>query len=324
MPLPDPASPATSEDGAERLLVRLPNWVGDVCMALPALRALESAGVAPVLAGKGWAADLLAGHGWRHVKLPGGVRAAAQALREAGVPRRGLLLTNSLGSAFALRLAGVSALGHRNEGRSVLLGRAVARVEGLHEVETFWRLVAQALQWLGREPPPPSPPGSLGLRLAEAHRRSARDALARAGIAEGARYAVVAPLATGTVGGRSKAWGGFADLERSLRAAGLATVCCPGPGEEDAARAAAPGAVALAGLGLGAYAAVCAEASVTVANDSGPMHLAAAVDAPVIGVFGPTEPHRTRPWGPHARALGGGGAWPGGKAVADAAFAIAR
>ena len=158
MSAPAPASPATSAAGAEPLLVRLPNWVGDVCMALPALRALEAAGFAPVLAGKGWAADLLAGHDWPLVKLPAGTRAGARALREAHTPRRGLLLTNSIGSALALRLAGVSALGHRNEGRAFLLGRALARVDGLHEVEVFWRLAAATAEWLGCVPLPPAPP----------------------------------------------------------------------------------------------------------------------------------------------------------------------
>lgn len=304
------------------LLVRLPNWVGDVCMAVPSLCALERSGFEIVAAGRGWAADLLAGHGWRVVRLPAGTRAAARALRDAEAPRRAVLLTNSIGSALALRLAGISALGHRNEGRTVLLGRGVAREPGRHEVEVFWRLAAHAAAWLGGAPLPASPPASIGLRLADAHRVAARDALARAGLREGTRYAVVAPLATGTIDGASKAWTGFDALERALRAHGLATVCCPGPGEEAAARAATPGATPLAGLGLGAYAAVCAGAVVTVANDSGPMHLAASVDAPVIGVFGPGDPRRTRPWGARARWLGGDGAWPDVKAVDAAVRAV--
>lgn len=323
MSAPAPASPATSAAGAGRLLVRLPNWVGDVCMALPALRALEAAGLAPVLAGKGWAADLLAGHGWPLTTLPAGTRAAVRALREAHAPRRGLLLTNSIGSALALRLAGVSALGYRNEGRAFLLGRTLARVDGLHEVEVFWRLAAATAEWLGCAPLPPVPPAALGLRFADAHRHAARDALARAGLADGARYAVVAPLAAGTTGGESKAWPAFGELDRTLRDAGLATVCCPGPGEDAAARAAVPGAIVLPGLGLGAYAAVCAGARVTVANDSGPMHLAAAVGAPVLGVFGPGDPRRTRPWGPRAHWLGGDGTWPSAKAVARLASEVA-
>jgi heptosyltransferase-2 len=320
----DPAPSATTEGASLPLLVRLPNWVGDVCMALPALRGLEAAGFEPRLAGRRWAADLLAGHGWALTPLPSGIRAAARALREAGAPRRGLLLTNSFGSALALRLAGVSALGHRNEGRSLLLGHAIARAGALHEVEVFWRLAARTAAWLGRPALPESPPQALGLRLTDAHRAAARVALARAGLDPQVRYAVVAPLAAGTTGGLSKAWSGFDALERGLRDAGLATVCCPGPGEDAAARAAVPGATLLHGLGLGAYAAVCAGARVTVANDSGPMHLAAAVDAPVVGVFGPGDPRRTGPWSARARAIGGGGRWPTTKEVERAALEAAR
>lgn len=42
-----------------------------------------------------------------------------------------------------------------------------------------------------------------------------------------------------------------------------------------------------------------------VGNDSGPMHLAAAVGAPVVALFGPTDPARWRPLSPNARVLRG-------------------
>ncbi|MFP3902925.1 MAG: glycosyltransferase family 9 protein [Armatimonadota bacterium] len=38
------------------------------------------------------------------------------------------------------------------------------------------------------------------------------------------------------------------------------------------------------------------DASIVVSNDSGPMHMAAAVGIPVIGLFGPTNPKKWRPW----------------------------
>jgi heptosyltransferase-2 len=296
------------------LLVRLPNWVGDVCMALPALRALAAQGADLTLVGRGWAADLLAGHGWPVLALPRGVRDAARVVRATGIGR-GLLLTNSLSSAAVLRLAGVSALGHRGEGRAPLLGRAIARPppDG-HEVEVFWRLAAAAAPWLSLPPLPEGPGPTLGLRLTDGHRAAARAALGAGGLdaatIERRDYLVLAPMAAGTVRGQSKAWPGFADLARTCLASGAVAVCCPGPGEEAAAAQAVPGAHLLPGLGLGAYAAVCAGARVTVANDSGPMHLAAAVDAPVLGVFGPGDPVRTRPWGPQAHWTGGGGRWP--------------
>jgi len=37
--------------------------------------------------------------------------------------------------------------------------------------------------------------------------------------------------------------------------------------------------------------------AVLISNDSGPMHLAAAVKTPVVGIFGPTNPRKWRPWG---------------------------
>ena len=40
-----------------------------------------------------------------------------------------------------------------------------------------------------------------------------------------------------------------------------------------------------------------------VTNDTGPMHVAAALGKPVVGIFGPTEPRRTGPYGQVERAL---------------------
>ena len=68
MPAASPAVPG----GGVPLRVRLPNWVGDACMALPALRELDARGAVLSLAARGWATDLLAGHGWPVLALPGG------------------------------------------------------------------------------------------------------------------------------------------------------------------------------------------------------------------------------------------------------------
>ena len=63
-----------------------------------------------------------------------------------------------------------------------------------------------------------------------------------------------------------------------------------------------PGAISLAGrTTLPELAAVMARCAMIVANDSGGMHLASAVDAPVVALFGGTDPARTGPL--HARAV---------------------
>jgi heptosyltransferase II len=206
------------------LIVRLPNWIGDVCMALPALRALDAAGATLHLIGKGWAADLLAAYHWPVTPMPKSLLAGAALLRSLPIdsvplrsPRRGLLLTNSLSSAAAFRLAGIAALGHRGDGRSLLLGRSLARASGLHEVEVFWRLACEAAAWIGLPALPGRAPASLGLQLTPEHQASALAALRQAGI-EGPtnRLIVLGPLSVGTTGGQSKRWPGFAELARQL------------------------------------------------------------------------------------------------------------
>jgi len=289
-----------------RCAIRLPNWVGDVCMALPAVAALCASRPCVVL-GRGWAVDLLAGMGWTVLRLPAGTRPAAALIRGALAPgaREGVLLTNSFGSALQMRLAGVAATGYRTHWRSLLLGQGVAKPSGVHEVETFWQLASRHRE-PGRVPGPP--PRALGLTLAEHHHRQAAHALGQVAIT--GPYTVLCPLATGLAHGHSKIWPSFPLLCRGLVDAGETVISCPGPGEEAAAAAALPGAIPLPGLGLGAYAALLQGARRVVANDSGPMHLAAAVGARVIGLFGVSDPHRTSPWCARGQVLGTASTWP--------------
>jgi ADP-heptose:LPS heptosyltransferase len=61
----------------------------------------------------------------------------------------------------------------------------------------------------------------------------------------------------------------------------------------------APAVDAAGALDLPSLAALLAELDVFVTGDTGPMHLAAAVDTPVVALFGPSDPAR---YGPRARA----------------------
>ena len=107
-----------------------------------------------------------------------------------------------------------------------------------------------------------------------------------------------------------KAWDGFTRLQRELLARGHRVVVLPGPGERDEVRRVLPEAIVLPESDVGAFAALLAEAQLVVANDSGPGHLAAAVGAPLVSVFGVTQPEKTRPWGPRVRMVGSGSGWP--------------
>lgn len=83
-----------------------------------------------------------------------------------------------------------------------------------------------------------------------------------------------------------------------------------GPGESDRAACApaleAAGARGIDGVGRGdilASAAAIARSDLFVGNDSGLMHVAAAVGAPTLGLFGPSEWWHKAPWGPRGRVV---------------------
>jgi heptosyltransferase-2 len=304
------------------LIVRLRNWVGDVTLAVPMLQRLADAGHDLRLLGKGWARDLLAGHGWPVQVLPRTASERVRLLRDLraelarGATRdpRGidaLCLPDSFSSALEFRLAGLRAVGHAWEGRSLLLGQAVPRPRGVHELAVYWRL-GDAL--LGHTAPLPA---AIGLRLSAGQREQARALRAAHGIEPGC--IVICPFAGGTWDGKDKTWPAFAEfVAQALPAFRRTVVVCPGPGEEALAREHFGSARLLAGVSLGTYAALLEEAALMVSNDTGPGHIAAAVGTPLISVLGPSDPALWRPWGPGARVLRGAGTWPAVQEVVDA------
>jgi len=301
----------------ERLYVRLPNWVGDVCMSLPALSLLQAAGLPLALCARPWARDLLAAlppHGF--VPMTGRVwrdRAAVRADRAGlGLARRGvrgLLLPDSLSSAAVFALAGVASAGYRDDGRSPLLAWPVRKPgQAMHAVQSWYGLAREALRRWGLDPGPAGP-GPARLPLTEAHRAAAAQLLAAQGLAAGG-FVLIAPTATGLHRGQVKVWPHFDAYVRALQARGVTVAMCPPPAEAEQARRNAPTALLLPPQPLGAYAALARHAALVVCNDSGVSHLAAAVGARQLTLFGVTERARTGPWSPLACCLGEPGAWP--------------
>jgi lipopolysaccharide heptosyltransferase I len=83
---------------------------------------------------------------------------------------------------------------------------------------------------------------------------------------------------------------------------GLASVVLWGPGEEALARTvveSSRGAARLAPpTGIGDMIVLARAASLLVSGDTGPLHIAAAVGTPIVGIYGPTSPARNGPWNP--------------------------
>jgi len=297
------------------LYVRLPNWVGDVCMSLPSLALLAATGAPLVVCARPWARDLLAGmpaHGF--VPMTGKVWADARAVRrqrrhDEG-PARGLLLPDSLSSAAVFRLAGIPSAGYRDDGRSVLLRWPIDKPQlPVHAVESWYGLTRRALTHWALPAGSASPAKTLGLPLTEAHRAQA-DAAVEQWTSTAQPLVLIAPTAVGLHKGRVKVWPHFDALTQRLQARGVVVAMCPPPAEQAQARANAPTATLLPPMSLGAFAALTTRVSLTICNDSGVSHLAAAADAPQLTLFGVTRPARTGPWSPRAVCVGAEDAWP--------------
>lgn len=270
-------------------------------MALPALDLLADNGYALTLVGKPWARDLFIAYPWQVLALSGSRVDHIRALRN-GKHEAGLLLTNSFGSALEFRMSGIAAMGYARDGRSWLLRRAVAVNASDHMVEYYHRLAAA---FVGTSP---RVPRDLQLRVDDHARQRAQDLLAPRGVTS--EYVVLCPVAAGSHHGKVKAWNGFTRLTRELLASGVQVVALPGPNETATVRSGLPGAIVLPESDVATFAAVLAGARLVVANDSGPGHLAAAVGARLISVFGVTEPEKTRPWSSIATLVGSSRGWP--------------
>ena len=305
------------------LIVRLRNWVGDVILGVPALHLLQAHGYAPQLVGKGWAPALLAGEDWPTAVRPGPLGERVRQLRQlrqqargadAGFDRRenALVLPTSFSGALEMRLAGLKAVGYAQEARGLLLSRAEPITYGGHALTSYWSL---ACRFLNTDAPPPR---RIALKTAPADQRTADELLAARGIRPG--FVVICPFAGGLFEKQDKTWPAFAAFTRALLALGRDVVACPGPGEDGIITDDHPGVTLLPGVKLGVYGGLLRRSALVVSNDTGPAHLAAAVDAPVLSVLGPTKPEQWAPWGPTVTVVRRWPDWP----TVDEVLAAAR
>lgn len=293
----------TDLPAARHVYVRLPNWVGDVVLATPFLRALRRAAPAAsiTLHGKRQGLAVLAGEGLGDRALPlspgkslvGLLREGRRVRREAGRPDVAFVLPNSVSSALIARATGARArVGYALNGRRVLLTRPLrARKEGRLRptpmVDYYLAMLAAA------GAPSDDAPRRPRLTVTPEQERRADDLLRRHGVPPGAR-----PWAL-NIGGswETKRWipEHAGRLARLLEASGRTPLLLTGPDERDLARRALeaaggpiPGADEV--VPLTDLVAVLRRCEVMITTDSGPRHFGVAADVPVLVLIGSTHP----------------------------------
>ena len=284
-----------------RILIRSLNWLGDAVMQAPALRLLKQ--LRPdaelVFLAKPAVAEIVKAYDLGPV-LPWspGLLARASTIRRAKVDAA-LLLPKSLGSALEAVIGGVpERWGWRAQGRGILLTRALPRWDdSAHYALRFRSLVAEAL-----EAESDLPDTSADLVAPDAW----TEAAAPFHRADGLPMALLAP---GAAGGSAKQWpiASWTALAQRLLKEGVPTAVIGRQEEAGLGQAMAdqaPGLLDLTGkTSLAALGGLLSQAALVVANDSGTMHLAAALGAPTLGIYGPTSPKTSHSLGKAARAV---------------------
>jgi heptosyltransferase-2 len=307
----------------ERVVVRGANWVGDAVMTVSALRELRR--VLPrahiTLATRPWAKDIFDGADFIDDLLliddkKRGVRSFFRQVRQWRAYRfdLALLFTNSIESAlvaFASRTP--VRVGYSTQSRGEFLTHALdvpTWRDTRHEIYYYLNIVNELERALGddaqtnqlashaekREP-------QYGLDVSDARRAEATAILERHG-ADLSRPLVA--LCPGSTNSRAKRWHveRYAALaDRLIEEAG-ATVIIIGAREElgvtnEVLAAMRQRPLVLTGeTSLAESTAILSLANLLVTNDTGPAHLASALNRPTLVIFGPTNPLTTRPFAP--------------------------
>jgi heptosyltransferase-2 len=293
-----------------KILIRATNWVGDAIMALPAIREIRSRPYASVsILARSYVADIyrdqnvadeliIYDHRGKHAGIFGRERLVAE-LRSRDFDIA-ILLQNAFDAAWLAWRAGIpQRMGYARDGRSILLTKAVPvpKPGEIPAHEKFYYL-----ELLRRSGWTDSVPDELFIKLHvnEASRAHAADQLASAGVR---RNVVRIAIGAGASYGSAKCWppSRFAELANQLQARWDADVILFGAaGETDVSSAIASemkrAPIDLTGKTTVAdLPALLSQCHVFVGNDSGAMHVAAAVGLPAVAIFGPTDPFGTAP-----------------------------
>jgi heptosyltransferase-2 len=302
-------------DRPDSILIRSTNWIGDAIMTTPAVRTIRNnyPHAEITLLALPWVADVFAAcphidhifiyeKQGRHKGLVGKLRLASDLRKEHFSLT--VLLQNAFEAALITTLARIPIrAGYTTDGRGMLLTHGVRKHSEIgtkHQVHYYQEM----LKGLGLEPGP----DDLELFVDPAAAREAEQLLQQAG--QGREMPVIG-LNPGAAYGPAKRWPAakYGRLAAQLAAAtgGLIVVFGTRADQEAAAeitRFAGDSVLDLTGRTRLAVALACIDrCHVFVTNDSGLMHVAAALNTPLVAVFGSTDHLATGPYSKQATVV---------------------
>jgi lipopolysaccharide heptosyltransferase II len=294
----------------QKILIRGPNWVGDAVLAIPAMKAIREQfpGAEITLLVRPWVAGLFTAAPfvdkvWREEK-PSSLGDWTRIARDMRARQfdLALLLPNSFESALMTFLGGVpQRVGYATDGRRWMLTKSIKPIEDFrHQVEYYLDL-AKILA-------PNTQPASIEIQATDEERNNARRLLSAEGISRNRKFLVLNP---GAAYGSAKRWheDRFSNVAEILAGElGLDIALIGSQSERSIAeqirdRLNRKAAVLTGKTSLETLIGVLAESSLMITNDSGPMHIAAALGVPTVAVFGSTDERVTSPCGPRTRVV---------------------
>ena len=294
-----------------KILFRATNWVGDAIMALPALRAVRArfSDAEIAIVARPYVADI-----YRDQQIcnqlinydADGIHAGYSGRERLADELRAqkfdvaLLLQNAFDAAWLAWRANIpERIGYARDGRSLLLTKPVPvpKPGDIPPHEKFYYLeLLRRVGWMDSLPDE----SFIAMTVPEVKRRRAAEFL----VESGARpHALRVAIGAGASYGSAKCWPPprFTELASRLQAQNDADVILFGTAAESAvSNAIAAGMrqppIDLAGkTAIADLPALLSQCHLFIGNDSGAMHVAAAVGLPVVAVFGPTDPLGTAP-----------------------------